>query len=80
MFEQYSNLVREKYPELNIVGENYAPQAYKLYITQFLSTLKIILIGFIVFGQSPFAYFNMETPNIFNWAVQNKVNIYCYLF
>lgn len=73
MFEQYSQLIKSKFPELKIVGENYAPAAYKVIITQILSSLKLVIIGFILFGQNPFTYLNMPTPSIFNWAVQNKV-------
>ena len=74
MFEQYSNLIHQKYPELKIVGENYTPNQIRVYVAQFLSSFKIILIGIVMFGQNPFTYLNMGTPAIFNWAVQNKVN------
>ena len=67
-------MIRQRYPELNIVGENYSPQQYKVYIAQFLSSFKMIVIGLILFGQNPFAYFNMATPGIFTWALENKVN------
>lgn len=73
MFEQYSAMVLQRYPDLNIVGENYAPVAWKLYITQFLGTFKILLIGIVIFGQNPFVYLQMPTPNIFNWATENKL-------
>lgn len=75
MFEQYSQLIRQRFPDIKIVGENYPPATYKIYITQFISTLKLILIGTILFGQNPFAYFNIATPNLFTWATQNKVRV-----
>jgi len=74
MFEQYSQLIRQRFPDIKITGENYPPATYKTYITQFISTFKLLLIGMLLFGKNPFAYFNMPTPNVFTWATQNKVN------
>lgn len=71
-FEQYSQIIHQKYPELKIIGENYATNQFKIYIAQFLSTLKIIIIGCIILGQNPFVYLNMPTPQIFTWATENK--------
>ncbi len=58
---------------MKIEGENYSPASYKVYIAQFLSTFKMIVIGFILFGQNPFTYLNMATPNFFTWALENKL-------
>jgi len=73
MFDQYSAMINQRYPDIKIVGENYNPVAWKLYLTQFLSSFKILVIGFIIFGYNPFQYLNLETPAIFNWAVENKL-------
>lgn len=40
---------------------------------QVLSILKLVLIGVIVAGYNPFPSMNIETPAIFNWALENKV-------
>ena len=73
MFEQYSQIIRNRYPDLNIIGENYTPSAIRSMTAQFLGTFKLVLIGLILFGQNPFTYLNMNTPNIFTWATENKV-------
>jgi len=73
MFDQYTAIIAERYPDLKIVGENYAPIAWKLYVVQFLSTFKILVIACILFGQDPFVYINMATPNLFTWATENKL-------
>jgi hypothetical protein len=65
--------MRQRYPELNIVGENYAPQQHKVYIAQFLSMFKMVIIGFLLFGISPFTYLNLPTPNMWTWAQDNKL-------
>lgn len=74
MFDQYSALVSQRYPDIKIVGENYTPVAWKMHLAQFLGTAKILVIGFIVFGQSPFEYIGAATPQIFTWATENKVS------
>ncbi len=32
------------------------------------------MIGLIILGKDPFTYFNTETPGIWLWAQENKVN------
>lgn len=73
MFEQYSAMIVERYPDIKIVGENYAPVPWKIYVAQFLSTTKILIIAFIMFGQNPFEYMGMATPQLFTWATENKM-------
>jgi hypothetical protein len=73
MFEQYSQVIRQRYPELNIVGENYNPTPWKVSVAQFLGSFKLILIGVILFGVNPFTYLNIPTPMFFLWATENKV-------
>ena len=72
-FEQYSQAIHARYPEIKIVGENYTPETYKLYLAQGLSFLKILILACVLLGQNPFAYLNMPTPNAFLWAQENKV-------
>ncbi|RMZ99860.1 seleno T [Brachionus plicatilis] len=71
-FEQYSQLIQSRFPDINIAGENYSPGTHRLIMAQALSVLKMVLIGFIISGSSPFAYFNMASPSVFTWATQNK--------
>jgi hypothetical protein len=73
MFEQYSQLIQSRFPELKIVGENYKPIWWKVYIAQFLGSFKLLLIVMVLFNQNPFQYFNMQTPAVFTWATENKV-------
>lgn len=73
-FEQYSQMIQARFPEIKIVGENFSPVTWKLYLAQFLSTAKMILIGCVMFSYNPFTQFNMATPAVFNWALQNKVS------
>lgn len=73
MFEQYSHIIRERFPEINIIGENYSPSPYRVHTAQFLSSFKLVIIGVIMFGVNPFTHFNIQTPNFFLWATENKM-------
>lgn len=73
MFEQYSFEIRQRYPQLTIEGDNYPPPLSRQYCAQALSILKLLLIAMVVSGINPFPHLNMETPNIFMWATQNKI-------
>ncbi|OXB73451.1 UNVERIFIED_CONTAM: hypothetical protein H355_015179 [Colinus virginianus] len=43
------------------------------HIASFLSVFKLVLIGFIIVGKDPFAFFGMQAPNIWQWGQENKV-------
>lgn len=73
MFEQYVDIIKEKYPDLILQGDNYPPPPFKLYLSQFLGIAKIILIILIVSGFNPFSYFGTATPGFYNWFLENKM-------
>lgn len=74
MFEQYANALHQKYPELQIEGDNYPPTAIKFYLAQALSFLKLFLIMCVVTSNNPFNWVGMETPQLFTYALENKVS------
>lgn len=73
MFEQYAQAIQHRFPSLQVEGENFPPTTTRAAVAQFLSIFKLALIGLIVSGQDPFPYFNMQAPNIFTWAISNKI-------
>lgn len=73
MFEQFAQLVRTHYPDLEVVGENFPPPPAKALIARILSMVKMALLVCLLFGQNPFALLNIPTPGFFNWALQNKM-------
>lgn len=75
MFEEFANLLHQRYPSLRIEGDNYPPPAYRLYAAQFLSYLKLALLMIVVLGYNPFPLFNLQTPSIYNYAMENKVSV-----
>ena len=75
MYEQFAHAIQQKYPDLIVEGDNYPPPPMKAYFTQLLGFVKLALIVLIVSGQNPFTWINMDTPNAYNWALQNKVSV-----
>lgn len=80
MFEQFSHAIQQKYPDLLIQGDNYPPPATRAIAAQALSIVKIVALLLIVSGQNPFTWFQAETPNFWNWALQNKIYACMMLF
>lgn len=80
MFEQFSHAIQQKYPDLNIHGDNYPPPPLRAYIVQFLSMAKFMAILLVVSGQDPFTWLQMQTPAVWSWAVQNKIYACMMLF
>lgn len=74
MFEQYAQAIHQRFPNLQVEGENFPPPTIKAVIAQFLSIFKLSLIGIILSEFNPFHYLNMQTPSIFTWATSNKVS------
>lgn len=43
------------------------------HISSFLSMFKLLVIGVIIIGRDPFAFFGMQAPGIWEWGQGNKV-------
>lgn len=80
MFEQYSAALRDRFPGLMIEGDNYPPPPVKAFIAQALNFAKLVFIGLIVSGMNPFTYLNLQTPNIYTWAIENKVRLFVCIY
>jgi len=71
-FEQFSQILREKYPGIQIKGENYPPPTLKSILSQVVGIGKIILIIMIIMGRDPFISLGIQTPALFSWMLNNK--------
>lgn len=80
MFEQFAYAIQQKYPDLVIQGDVYPPTALRTYIAQALGLAKLAIIILLISGQNPFPMLQMETPQIFTWATENKVYACLILF
>ncbi len=75
MYDQFSYAIQQKYPDLIVLGDNYPPPLERAFLAQVFGIGKLILIGLIIGGQNPFTWFGTNTPDIWNWAIENKVRI-----
>ncbi|RWS31172.1 selT-like protein [Leptotrombidium deliense] len=73
VFEEYSVILREKYPSLQLIGDNYPPPAYKLTLARFIGIAKLVVIALVLSNINPFSYFGIATPNLWLWLTQHKV-------
>ncbi|KAL6479306.1 hypothetical protein MHYP_G00127390 [Metynnis hypsauchen] len=73
VFEEYTRVLTQRYPDIRIQGENYLPQPIYRHIASFMSVFKLAIIGLIIVGKDPFALFGVESPRIWAWGQENKV-------
>ena len=72
-FDEYSTLIRERFPDLNIVGDNYTPGMGRNKLVQLISVLKLTLMALLISNINPFTHLGMNTPRIWFWMTQHKV-------
>ncbi|KAI1893841.1 hypothetical protein AGOR_G00127820 [Albula goreensis] len=73
VFEEYTRVLNQRYPDIRIEGENYLPVPVYRHIASFLSIFKLAVIGLIILGKDPFAFFGMQTPGLWAWGQENKI-------
>uniref|UniRef100_A0A8C1AMI2 Selenoprotein T n=1 Tax=Cyprinus carpio carpio TaxID=630221 RepID=A0A8C1AMI2_CYPCA len=73
VFEEYTQVLYQRYPDIRIEGENYLPLPIYRHIASFLSMFKLLLIGVIIVGKDPFALFGMQAPGLWVWSQENKI-------
>ncbi|CAJ0574662.1 unnamed protein product, partial [Mesorhabditis spiculigera] len=79
-FDQYSQIVREKYPSIQIDGENYPTAAWKGYFAQFLGIFKMMMIASVISGSNPFERMGFGYPGVLQWAHGNKLSACMMMF
>lgn len=79
-FEQFSQVIREKYPTVSIEGGNYSPGPLKSIVAQIFGFGKIALIIAIVLERNPFTMIGWNTPSVYTWMLTNKLSSCLMLF
>nr|Q9BN19.1 RecName: Full=Putative esophageal gland cell secretory protein 6; Flags: Precursor [Heterodera glycines]AAG21336.2 hypothetical esophageal gland cell secretory protein 6 [Heterodera glycines] len=79
-YEQFAQILREKYPGIDIHGENYPPGILRTVGAQVIGMVKIALIVCVVSGRSPFPTLGLETPTFFQWMLSNRLSAALMLF
>ncbi|XP_063700115.1 thioredoxin reductase-like selenoprotein T homolog CG3887 [Culicoides brevitarsis] len=72
-FDEYSNILHDKYPELQIKGGNYDPPGLNTVFSRFISISKILFIIAIVSAFDFWGNFGMQPPSWWTWCTTNKV-------
>lgn len=73
MFEQYANILREKYPNISILGDNYPPPDWKLYLAHILGGAKLVIIVAVIANINLWEWIGQETPSWWTWFLSNKI-------
>lgn len=65
--------MHEKYPEIQIKGENFNPAGFNMYFSRFIMITKLVAILVIMSNFDFWASFGMPVPTWWTWATSNKV-------
>jgi thioredoxin reductase-like selenoprotein T len=72
-FDDYSNILREKYPEILIEGGNFDPKGFNAYFSKLIVFVKLLLILAIITTFDFFRYLGQPIPSWWRWAIDNKL-------
>lgn len=72
---QYEHFLKDNFPDLQVVGENYPPSPLRLQLNRMVSVVKIIVVGSIIAGPAVFGTFGRDPPTWFLWTQENKVSL-----
>jgi len=82
VFEDYSHFLHQNFPKINVIGDNFPPPRPRQILASIIGTLKLVLIGLVVFGDNVNIWqtLNIAPPDIYVWASQNKMYACIMLF
>jgi len=80
MFDQYVQLISQKYPFILVDGANYDPPGIYMLLVRIIGTLKMVAIVAILGGVNIFDYFNRPQPSWWRWCIENKIYACMMLF
>lgn len=76
MYEELLGFLNEKFPELEVSGENYPPRPIFLYLAYTVSILRIILFVAILAGPQFLQGIGIQQPPaLYQWTQDNKVSV-----
>lgn len=73
MFDQYTQIINQKYPYILIDGANYDPPGLNMFIARAIGILKMVIIMCILGGVNIFEYINQPRPSRCLWCTENKI-------
>lgn len=72
-FEEYTNILSEKYPSIFIKGANYDPPGFNFYLSKIILAVKMLLILTIVSSYDIWGTLGQQVPRWFTWCSENKI-------
>ena len=72
-FEEYAGILRDKYPEITVTGDNFPPSAVSAVLLQTIGLLKMAIILMILTNVNPFLLMGWESPAVWNWLANSKI-------
>lgn len=73
LFDDYTAIIQQKYPEISILGGNYDPPSHYMLLVKFLGVLRMALIICILSGTNIFQYFRIREPSWWFLCLDNKL-------
>ncbi|XP_022124758.1 thioredoxin reductase-like selenoprotein T homolog CG3887 [Pieris rapae] len=73
VFEDYAGIIQQKYPEISVLGANYDPPGFNMYLSRLIGFGKMIVIMCILSGVNIFAWLNKPQPSWWSWCLENKL-------
>jgi thioredoxin reductase-like selenoprotein T len=74
VFEEFAQMIQQRYPGLNIVGDNYPPPAVRQILATCISFIKFAILAVVAMGINPFTqFFNIPAPSWYQYALDNKI-------
>lgn len=72
-FEDYVNIISEKYPHITVTGANYDPPGWNMYLSKIVFAIKIMFIVVIVSSYDLFGALGQQTPGWWRHLLENKI-------
>lgn len=74
MYEELFGILKEKFPELEVSGDNYPPLPIFLYLAYTVSVLRVVLFIAILAGPQFLQGIGIQNPPpIYQWSQDNKI-------
>ncbi|XP_031629363.1 thioredoxin reductase-like selenoprotein T homolog CG3887 [Contarinia nasturtii] len=72
-FEEYVNIINERYPQISIEGANYDPPGLNFLLSKAILAVKMIFILIIVSQYDVWGQIGQAVPRWFTWCTENKI-------
>lgn len=72
-YEEYVNIINERYPQISIEGANYDPPGLNFLLSKVILAVKMIFILIIVSQYDIWGQIGQAVPRWFTWCTENKI-------